>query len=175
MRLMEPIRLGRVELRNRIVGAPMERNLATIKGLITDEYIDYLKARAAGGTALLFTEAAYVRVDGKGRARQMGVDNDDTIPGIARLSAAVHDHGCLLGVELNHGGRTAQGKVNGYRCVAPSPVPCDVAGGELPLELDEEEILDIIEHYAAGARRCAEADVDVLSLHAAHGYLIHQF
>lgn len=175
LRMMEPITIRQLELRNRIIGAPMERNLSTVDGRVTPAYVDYLAARARGGAALLFTEAAYVRIDGKGRHRQMGVHDDDTVPDMAELAEAVHAHGALLGVELNHGGRTAQGKVSGYNCVAPSPVPCEVAGGELPLELDEEEILDIVEHYAEGARRCVRAGVDVLSLHAAHGYLIHQF
>jgi 2,4-dienoyl-CoA reductase-like NADH-dependent reductase (Old Yellow Enzyme family)/thioredoxin reductase len=175
LRMMQPMQIGRVELRNRILSAPMERNLSGVDGRLTDEYIGYLEARAAGGVALTFTEAAYVRIDGKGRRRQMGVHEDETIPGLRRLAEAVHARAGLVGVELNHGGRTAQGRISGYNCVAPSPVPCEVMGGELPLELDEEEIEDIIGCYAEGARRCAEAGIDVLSLHAAHGYLVHQF
>ena len=108
MRLAESLRLGPVTLRNRIVGAPMERNYCALDGTVTGEYADYLEARAAGGAALVFTEASYVRVDGKGRVRQMGVDDDRQVPGIARLVRTIHRHGTKLGVELNHGGRTAQ-------------------------------------------------------------------
>lgn len=174
-RMLRPLDVGGVRLRNRIIGAPMERNLAAVDGRMTDEYIGYLAARAAGGVALVFTESSYVRIDGKVRRRQMGVHDDTTIEGMRRLATAVHAHGALLGVELNHGGRTAQGRISGVNCVAPSPVPCQAAGGEVPLELDEEEIIDIIDHFAAAARRCVEAGVDVLSIHAAHGYLVHQF
>lgn len=174
-RIMRPLDIGRVRLRNRIVSAPMERNLATPDGLLTDEYIGYLAARAAGGVALVFTEASYVRGDGKARPRQMGVHDDSTVDGMRRLAREIHSHGALLGVELNHGGRTAPGRISGFHCVAPSPVACEVVGGEVPFELDEEEIADIIDHYAAAALRCAEAGVDVISLHAAHGYLVHQF
>ena len=67
-----PLRVGRVELRNRIVSPPMERNYGTVDGRVTDRYIAYLRARAAGGAALLFTEATYVRADGRGRIRQLG-------------------------------------------------------------------------------------------------------
>lgn len=170
-----PLRLGPLTLRNRFVGSPMERNYCEIEGTITDAYIGYLERRAEGGAALLFAEASYVRADGKGRLRQVGVDDDDRIPGLRALADAVHRHGSLLGIELNHGGRTAQGAVSGFRCVAPSPVPCVVAGGEMPLELDTEEIHDLVQCFADAARRCREAGVDVLSLHGAHGYLIHQF
>jgi 2,4-dienoyl-CoA reductase-like NADH-dependent reductase (Old Yellow Enzyme family) len=175
MRLLEPIEVGSARVRNRVISAPMERNLCTPKGLMTPEYIGYLRARAAGGVGLVFTEASYVRIDGKGRHRQMGIDEDETVPGIAELADALHGEGALLGIELNHGGRTAQGKISGYQCVAPSPIPCEIAGGEEPLELDGEEILELIECYGEAARRCVEAGVDVISLHGAHGYLIHQF
>src|SRR5579871_1677480 len=175
MRMLSPLTLGRVSLRNRIVSAPMERNYAGLDGRLTDAYIGYLAARAAGGVALVYTEASYVRGDGKARRRQMGVHEDSTIDGLRRLADAVHAHGALVGVEINHGGRTAQTAVNGRGCVAPSPVPCEVVGGELPVELDEDGIAELIACYAAAARRCADAGIDVVSLHAAHGYLVSQF
>jgi 2,4-dienoyl-CoA reductase-like NADH-dependent reductase (Old Yellow Enzyme family) len=170
-----PLTLGRVRLRNRFVSAPMERNYCEVDGTMTDRYVDYLVRRARGGAALVFTEASYVRADGKGRRRQMGVDVDARIPGIARLAAAVHAEGALLGVELNHGGRTAQSAVSGYVPVAPSAIPCAVAGGDLPQVLGTEEIHELVRCYADAAARCARAGVDVVSLHGGHGYLIHQF
>ncbi|WP_206058070.1 FAD-dependent oxidoreductase [Nonomuraea zeae] len=170
-----PLTLGPARLRNRLVSAPMERNYCEIDGTVTDRYVAYLSRRARGGAALVFSEASYVRGDGKGRLRQMGVDTDARIPGLARLAAAVRAEGALFGVELNHGGRTAQGAVSGFRPVAPSPVPCLPAGGELPLELATEEVYDLVEAYGAAAGRCREAGVDVLSIHGAHGYLVHQF
>jgi 2,4-dienoyl-CoA reductase-like NADH-dependent reductase (Old Yellow Enzyme family)/thioredoxin reductase len=153
----------------------MERNLCEIDGRVTDRYIAYLEARAAGGAALVQTEASYVRADGKGRLRQMGVHDDSTIPGLIKLSERIHHHGALLGVELNHGGRTSQARISGLRPVAPSPIPCAVVGGEVPIELEDEDIHGIIDAFAAATRRCRQAGVDVLTIHAAHGYLIHQF
>ena len=170
-----PLTLGGVRLRNRFVSAPMERNYCQVDGTLTDRYLDYLVRRARGGAALVFTEASYVRADGKGRLRQMGVDVDERIAGIARLAEAVHAEGALLGVELNHGGRTSQGAVSGFAPVAPSPIPCAVAGGEMPLELDTEEVADLVAAFAEAAARCQQAGVDVVSLHGGHGYLIHQF
>ncbi|MFB4280312.1 FAD-dependent oxidoreductase [Nonomuraea sp. MTCD27] len=170
-----PLALGPVRLRNRFVSAPMERNYCEIDGTVTHRYVEYLTRRARGGAALVFAEAAYVRADGRGRLRQMGVDVDARVPGLARLAAAVHAEGALFGVELNHGGRTAQGAVSGFRPVAPSPVRCLPAGGELPLELATAQVYELVEAYGEGARRCREAGVDVISIHGAHGYLVHQF
>ncbi|BAH49784.1 FAD-dependent oxidoreductase [Rhodococcus opacus] len=170
-----PLDLGSVRLRNRFVSAPMERNYCEIDGTMTDEYIAYLERRAAGGAALVFTEASYVRADGKGRIRQMGVDVDERIPGIAKMAEAIHAQGALAGVELNHGGRTAQGAVSGFVPVAPTPIPCAVVGGEMPEQLENDDIEHIIECFGEAAVRCRQAGVDVLSLHGGHGYLIHQF
>ncbi|MGV9711689.1 oxidoreductase [Gordonia sp. NPDC003424] len=171
----QPLMLGNVQLRNRFVSAPMERNYCDADGILTDHYVDYLERRAAGGAALVFTEASYVRADGKGRIRQMGIDDDAQIPQLTTLARAIHRHGSLLGVELNHGGRTAQGAVSGFTPVAPSPIPCEVVGGEMPTELDDDDIEHIISCFGDAATRCAAAGVDVLSLHGGHGYLIHQF
>src|SRR4051794_10316708 len=170
-----PLQMGRLTLRNRFVSAPMERNYCEVDGTMTDRYMNYLARRARGGAALVFTEASYVRADGKGRIRQVGVDVDERIPGIARAAEAVHASGALMGVELNHGGRTAQGAVSGFTPVAPSPIPCEGVGGEMPERLDTDDIEDLIEGYGEAAARCQEAGVDVISLHGGHGYLIHQF
>lgn len=171
----EPLDMGSVRLRNRFVSAPMERNYCEVDGTMTDEYIAYLARRAEGGAALIFTEASYVRADGKGRIRQMGVDVDERIPGIKKMADAIHAHGALVGVELNHGGRTAQGSVSGFVPVAPTPIPCLVVGGEMPEQLDGDDIEHIIECFGEAAARCQQAGVDVISLHGGHGYLIHQF
>jgi 2,4-dienoyl-CoA reductase-like NADH-dependent reductase (Old Yellow Enzyme family) len=167
-----PLRVGRVELRNRIVSPPMERNYCTMDGRVTDRYIAYLRARAAGGAALLFTEATYVRADGRGRVRQLGGHADHVIPGLRALADAVHAEGALLGVELNHAGRVGEYYVSGFQSMAPSPVPFR---GRMPRELDTDEVAEIVRSFAEAARRCVGAGVDVVELHAAHGYLIHEF
>ena len=170
-----PFQLGSRLLRNRIMTAPMEKNFCRPDGRVSDHYISYAQDRAAGGVAVVGTEAAFVRPDGKGRPLQLGVHDDSMIPGLRAMAQAVHEHGALLAVELNHGGRTAQAKVSGFQPVAPSPVPCVVAGGDMPIELDAEDIGDIIRAFGAAARRCREAGVDVITLHGGHGYLILQF
>jgi 2,4-dienoyl-CoA reductase-like NADH-dependent reductase (Old Yellow Enzyme family) len=92
-------------LRNRIVSAPMERDYCALDGTPTPRYAAYLSARAAGGAAMVFTEAAYVRAEGRGRARGLG---DHVVPELRMLADAVHAPGALIGVELNHAGRGAR-------------------------------------------------------------------
>ncbi|MEV7571579.1 FAD-dependent oxidoreductase [Pseudarthrobacter sp. NPDC089323] len=162
-------------LRNRLASAPMERNYGTPDGRITEQYIDYLVTRAKAGLGMVTTEATYVRADGKGRTHQLGLHSDAMIPGLRKLTDALHKEGALAAVELNHGGRTAQRTVSGFRNVAPSPVPCEVAGGEVPHELSVEECDELVDAYARAARRAVQAGFDVINLHGAHGYLIHQF
>ncbi|MCR1161759.1 FAD-dependent oxidoreductase [Paenarthrobacter sp. UW852] len=175
-----PVTLGRngrtpKTLRNRLASAPMERNYGTTDGYITEQYIDYLVTRAKAGLGLVTTEATYVRADGKGRTHQLGLHTDDMIPGLRRLNEALHAEGALAAVELNHGGRTAQAAVSGFKNLAPSPVPCPTAGGEVPRELTAAECYELVAAYAAAARRAVAAGFDVINLHGAHGYLIHQF
>ncbi len=175
-----PVTLGRngrtpKKLRNRLVSAPMERNYGTTDGYITEQYIDYLVTRAKAGLGMVTTEATYVRADGKGRTHQLGLHTDDMVPGLRRLTDALHAEGALAAVELNHGGRTAQAPVSGFKNLAPSPVPCPTAGGEVPRELTAAECYELVAAYADAARRAVAAGFDVINLHGAHGYLIHQF
>lgn len=170
-----PLRVRGVELRNRVVGAPMERNYSDLAGRATPRYAAYLGARAAGGAALLFTEASYVRQDSKARLHQAGMHDDAVLPGLRAIAEAVHQHGALLGVELNHAGRVVPSAVSHRMPVAPSPIACTEIGGEDPRELGYEEIGDVVAAFAAAARRAVRGGADVVSVHGAHGYLIGQF
>ncbi|MFD2420511.1 oxidoreductase [Amycolatopsis pigmentata] len=170
-----PLRLGPVELRNRVVAAPMERNYCRPDGAPTDHYVRRIAAVAEGGTALVYAEASFVRADGKARPRQLAADEDSAIPGLRRLADAAHEAGALFGMQLVHGGRLAKATISGYTPVAPSPVIATVVDGDLPLELDHDDIADLVVRFAEAARRSADAGADVISLHAAHGYLLSQF
>ena len=164
-----------VELRNRVVGAPMERNYCDLSGRATPQYAAYLGARAAGGASLLFTEASYVRQDSKARLHQAGMHDDGVLPGLQAIADAVHVHGALLGVELNHAGRVVPSSVSHRRPVGPSPVVCAEIGGEVPRELDSGDIGEVVGAFASAASRAVRGGADVLSVHGAHGYLIGQF
>lgn len=173
--LFQPGRIGPLEVRNRIIGSPMERNYCTAEGRVTQRYVDYMAARARGGVGLFYTEATYVDPRGKGRTYQMGLHDDDLVPDFARMVEAVHRHGGVIGPELNYGGRVVQPWVSGLESRAPSVVPYAGAGGYAPRALDVGEIQEIVARFADAARRAAEAGCDFIGIHSAHGYLLSQF
>lgn len=174
-KLFEPGRVGAMEVKNRIIGSPMERNYCTAEGRVTQRYIDYMAARARGGVGMMYTEATYVDPRGKGRELQMGLYDDDLIAPLARLVAAVHQHGGRVGPELNFGGRVVNPEVSGLESRAPSVVPYAGAGGWSPRALDRDEIDELIDAFAAAARRATDAGCDFVGIHGAHGYLLSQF
>ena len=154
----------------------MEKNLALPTGAVTQRYIDYCEARAAGGAALLLLESMYVHPAGQNHRYQLGIHDDELIPGYRRLIDACHLHGALVGAELQFGGRQVSSLVTGRQPLAPSPVPCTVlAGGDLPRALTLGEIQDLEQAFADAARRAVAAGFDVVEVHGAHGYLVGQF
>jgi 2,4-dienoyl-CoA reductase-like NADH-dependent reductase (Old Yellow Enzyme family)/thioredoxin reductase len=173
--LFQPGRIGTLEVRNRIIGSPMERNYCTAEGRVTRRYVDYMEARARGGVGLLYTEATYVDPRGKGRTFQMGLHDDDLVPDFARMVRAVHRHGGIIGPELNYGGRVVQPWISGLESRAPSVVPYAGAGGFAPRPLDRGEIAEIVQRFADAALRAAEGGCDFIGIHSAHGYLLSQF
>jgi 2,4-dienoyl-CoA reductase-like NADH-dependent reductase (Old Yellow Enzyme family)/thioredoxin reductase len=175
-RLFSPGRLGGLTLRNRIIMAPMEKNLALPTGGVTSRYVDYCEARAAGGAALLLLESMYVDPAGQNHRYQLGLHDDALVPGYRRLVEACHRHGALVGAELQFGGRETSSTVTGRQPVAPSPVPCAaLTAGDVPRALAREEIRALVDAFAGAARRAVAAGFDVVEVHGAHGYLVGQF
>lgn len=169
-------KIGELLLKNRIIMPGMGTGLASSNGEVTDQLIRYYEERAKGGTGLLITEFTSIDYEfGKGMLNQLRIDEDAFIPGIQRLSNAIHKHDAKLFVQLHHAGRESNSSLlNGKQIVAPSPVTC-AAIGEVPRELTTAEVKTIIQQFIQGAIRCQDAMVDGVELHGAHGYLISQF
>lgn len=175
-RLFAPGRIGTLTLRNRILMAPMEKNLASATGAVTQRYIDYCEARAAGGAALIMLESMAVHPAGRGHRYQLALHDDDLVPGYRRLIEACHAHGARVGAELYHPGRETSSLVTGVQPVAPSAVPCTtLAGGDVPRPLALDEIAALVRAFGDAARRAVAAGFDAVEIHGAHGYLVGQF
>ncbi len=175
-RLFSAGRIGRLALRNRILMAPMEKNLALPTGAVTQRYVDYCEARAAGGAALILLESMYVHPAGQNHRYQLGIHDDALVPGYRGLVDACHRHGALVGAELQFAGRETSSMITGTQPVAPSPVPCTaLAGGEVPRALTVREIRALVRAFAEAARRAVAAGFDAVEIHGAHGYLVGQF
>jgi 2,4-dienoyl-CoA reductase-like NADH-dependent reductase (Old Yellow Enzyme family)/thioredoxin reductase len=175
-RLFARGQIRQLTLKNRVLMAPMEKNLADPTGAVTGRYVEYCEARAAGGAALLLLESMFVHPAGRNHRYQLGLHDDALVAGYAELVDACHRHGALVGCELQHGGRETSSVVTGVQPVAPSPVPCTVmTGGDVPRALTVGEIRALVAAFADAARRAVQAGFDVVEIHGAHGYLIGQF
>ena len=172
-KLFEPIKIGKLSLRNRIAMPPMVVNLANPDGSVSEDTKAYYSERARGGVGLITVEATAVTTNGRSSPLQLRIDRDDFIAGLRGLTEGVQRHGAKVGVQLVHCGRQGAAKFTGEQPVAPSPIPS--VGGEMPRELSIHEIEDLVEKFAEAAVRAKKAGFDAVEIHGAHGYLINQF
>ncbi len=171
--LFSPISIKNLSLKNRIEMPPMCTDYATIGGAVTDRLIAYYTERAKGGVGLINVEYSYVAWEGKIFEHMLGIYDDRLVPGLKRLTDAVHAAGAKIAIQLSHAGRRTHSDVIGSLPVAPSPIPG--SGRETPRELTIPEIEDIIQAYISAAGRAKKAGFDAVMIHMAHGYLIQQF
>ena len=172
--LFKPIRIGSMQLRNRVVMPPMGTNYAGEDGSVTERLVDYLEERAKGGVGLIIVENTSVDLQAKVESHQPSIHCDELIPSWRRLPQIVKRHGVKIAIQLSHGGREANSAFNnGATPVGPSPIPGNT--GELPKELTVSEIRQIQARYVEAAQRTKAAGFDAVEIHAAHLYLIAQF
>lgn len=174
-KLFEPVKVGPMDLRNRLVMAPMGTNLATQDGYVTDRMIDYYAERAKGGVGLIIVEIAMVHPSGKHLSGELSLDDDRFIPGLSELARAVKSFGAKVGIQIAHAGREAKSAMTGGQPLAPSPVISWAAGSEMPREITVAEIHDLVNSFVRAAERAKKAGFDGVELHASHYYLITQF
>lgn len=173
-KLFEPLYIGKMKLRNRIVMAPMATDYATVDGFVTEQLKDYYEARAKGGAGLIIIEATCVDFpEGRGLIRELRVDDDSYIRGLGELAQAIQRHGARATLQLLHAGREAKKFITHIQPVAPSPIPSP--GGDQPRELTIREIQVIVERFAKAAERAKRAGFDAVEIHGAHHYLFAQF
>jgi len=174
--LFQPIEIGGMWLKNRLVVPPMGTGFANEDGTVSERLIQYHETRARGGFGLIILEVTAVDgVEGKGSTHQLSIYDDRFIPGLRRLVERVHNVGAKVGLQLYHPGRvTSPAVIGGRQPVGPSPIP-DPIWRQPTRELTVEEIEKVVEAFAQGARRAKEAGFDMVELHGAHGYLISQF
>src|SRR5581483_7101647 len=161
-----------VETRNRIVRSGTSESASGPDGHVTETLVAIHDGLARGGVGLIFTGHMFCHSRGRYEHRQTGIDADDKIPGLRRLTAAVHRHGGKIFAQVAHAG--SQSIVRDNEPLAPSPV-ANVMTGRRVRAANEEEIEEAIAAFAAGARRAAEAGFDGVHLHGANGYLISEF
>lgn len=172
--LFSPIAIGKMALKNRVVMAPMLTNYSDSQGRVSARHLAYYGARALGGAGLILTEGTAVHPGGRGFPFGLGCWDDEHEAGLKELARTIHQGGAKGAVQLIHAGRQTNTKLAGSQPVAPSPIPCP-GMREKPRELTREEIGELVEAFATGARRARDAGFDAVELHGAHGYLVNQF
>ena len=183
--LLDELPLRGLTLRNRIIVSPMCQ-YSSRDGFATDWHLVHLGSRAVGGAAVVFTEATAVAAEGRISPEDLGIWNDAHVEPLARIVRFVHGQGSHAGMQLAHAGRkastyrpwaSATGSVppaaGGWAAVAPSATAFE--GYAVPRALSESGIRDVVRSFAEAARRAREAGFGIVEVHAAHGYLLHQF
>ena len=179
--LYSPIKFRNVELKNRWVMSPMCM-YSCENGLANDFHFVHYGSRAQGGTGLLIVEAAGVEPKGRITNHCMGIWNDEQAEELKKIVQFVHQHSeSKIGIQLAHAGRKASTWNNvqtsledGWETLAPSTIPYQ-QGERVPHVLTLEEIKEQVQNFKEAARRSIKAGFDVIEIHGAHGYLIHQF
>lgn len=203
--LCQPITMGGMVLKNRMVMPPMVVRYGTADGYITDRSIAYYEARARGGAGLIIQEGTYVHQRGRVLANGLGISDDKFIPGLSKLTQAVHRHDAKIAIQLVHGGGAAyvpglsrlaravyrRGAKMAKQLVHRSrpaylPTyttyirrlalsPIGAMGRVVPRGMTRVEITKVTEYFAEAAVRAKRAGYDGVEVHAAHGYLVDQF
>lgn len=183
--LLSPLTIRGVTFRNRIGMAPMCQYSAA-DGMADDWHLVHLGSRAAGGAGLVLVEATAVAAEGRISPGDLGIWSDAHIAPLARIARFIESQGAVAGIQLAHAGRKASTDApwrggaslspaqGGWPVVAPSAIPFSEAH-PVPAALDEAGIDSVVAAFEAGARRALQAGFRVIEIHAAHGYLLHQF
>ena len=183
--LFEPLQLRGLTLRNRIVVSPMCQ-YSCHEGFANDWHFVHLATRAVGGAALVFTEAAAVTADGRISPEDLGIWDDVQAGAFERIARFVKGEGAAFGMQLAHAGRKGStrrpwdgvGMVppeeGGWNPIGPTATPF-ADNYPVPRMMTREDIVQVVDAFRNAAYRARRAGFDVVEVHAAHGYLIHEF
>lgn len=183
--LFSPLQIREITFRNRVAVSPMCEYSST-DGFANDWHLVHLGSRAVGGAGLVITEATAVSPEGRISPDDLGIWKDEHIPMLQRITSFIHAQGSIAGMQLAHAGRKASmtspwkgnklvpADAGGWQVVGPSAIPFSGDYG-MPEALTIKGIQRVIADFGKAAGRALEAGFKVLEIHAAHGYLIHEF
>lgn len=184
-KLFTPLKIRNTELKNRVVVSPMCQ-YSSINGMPNDWHLVHLGARAVGGAGLIFTEATAVSPDGRISPDDAGIWNDEQASAYKRITSFIKSQNSVPGIQLAHAGRKAStfspwkgvGKVEiengGWQTLAPSSISFADNYPD-PKEMNEKDIKLVVDQFVEAAKRSIDAGFEIIELHMAHGYLVHEF
>ncbi|MGH7996239.1 MAG: oxidoreductase, partial [Opitutaceae bacterium] len=184
--LFEPLTIKSVTLRNRIGVSPMCQ-YSSIDGVAQDWHMVHLGSRASGGAALVVAEATAVSPEGRISPGDAGLWGEKHLEALRPIARFIRSQGAVPGIQLAHAGRKASAALpwkggahladdeGGWPILAPSPIPFGADLTKVPREMTAEDLARVQEQFAAAAARALLAGFEWLEIHAAHGYLLHEF
>jgi 2,4-dienoyl-CoA reductase-like NADH-dependent reductase (Old Yellow Enzyme family) len=184
-KLFSTLKIKNLSLKNRIVMSPMCQ-YSSIDGFSNDWHMVHLGTRAVGGAGLIFTEATAVSAEGRISPGDLGLWKDEHTAGLKSIVNFIHIHGAKAGIQLAHAGRKASCNVprdggrqldeahGGWQTVGPGNIPF-LPGEKAPEPLTKKGILKVVSDFKKAALRAMTAGFDVIEIHSAHGYLLHEF
>ena len=171
-KLFDPLVIGILTLKNRIVMPPMANDLADTEGRVTDRLIAHYTRRARVG--LVIVEHSYFTPDGKASSNQLGIHDDAMINGLTKLTESIHAKGTPVCIQVNHAGRKARSSICGDQPIGPSAIAAGESY-EVPRELEEHEIQRLVRLFGEAAQRARRSGFDAVEIHGAHGFLLNEF
>ncbi len=168
--LFTPIKIGPMELKNRIGLPPMTVGYGQPSGEVTDRHYAYYGTRARGGASLIMTESTAVNEGRKYGLNPLGLYDDAQIPSWEKLAKEIHPHGAKLGCQLMDPGPEGMELLTGIQPIGPSAVLSRSVFRALPREMTTGEVEAVVEDFAEAVRRARDAGLDCVQIHAAHGY-----
>lgn len=172
MKSLKKYKIENLELKNKIVMPPMCMYSSDGTGLVKNFHRTHYSSRAIGGVGLIILEATAVVPNGRISSNDLGIWGNEHIPGLKGIVDEVKSYGSKIGIQLAHAGRKCES--NDEYIVAPSPIAFS-QDYRVPRELTKEDIAIIVSDFQNAAARANEAGFDTIEIHAAHGYLIHEF
>jgi 2,4-dienoyl-CoA reductase-like NADH-dependent reductase (Old Yellow Enzyme family)/thioredoxin reductase len=173
--LFSPLKIGKMEIKNRLAVSPMVTNYCEKDGTATERYIAYHVEKAKGGWGLILTENHAITPEARGFSHMAALYEDSQVAGHAELTRRVHAAGAKIVAQIVHAGRQTNHRMNtGVQVVAPSAIPCP-DNQEIPHELSIPEVRAMIARFGDAALRAKQAGFDGVEIHGGHGYLVSEF
>lgn len=174
--LHEPVKIGNIQIKNRLVMPPMATSKSEGDGKLSKGILDYYEEKSKGGhIGLIIIEHSFINKEGKASNNQLSIADDSVIENLKQLSEAIHRNGSKAIMQINHAGSATTREITGSDPVAPSAIAHPRNTGVIPRELASEEIDGIIDSFANAAVRVKKSGFDGVEIHSAHGYLLSQF
>lgn len=184
--VLSPIKIGNVEIKNRIEFAPAIPFLASPDGYVTRELIEWEQSLARGGAGIVTIGDSAIDFDyAHDHPSQLNLGTDEVIPGLSMLVETIQRYGAKASIEINHGGRNVQPwLIGGKQPIAPSPIPSKIleiisrekGGKKFHIQEMNQDLIDqVIDNFASACYRCLQAGFEMVMIHGGHGHLLAQF